>query len=457
MRSQRPAFLAISPGCLRRLRPCLAMLAAGVMHAEDWPQFRGPDRDAVWNEAGVLQKFPAGGLRIKWRAPVGCGLSSPVVAAGRVYLIDSDLQKPKARERIHCWNEKTGGVLWTHSYDVNYPDWGFDPASKAGPGSTPVVEAGRLFAIGATGHLRCLDAVKGTVIWERKLTADYGLEEFAGTTPSLLIEDGLLILVIGGKPDACVVALDKNTGREAWRALKDKWTYSSPIVISAGGQRQLMIWTPDAVTSLNPATGRTWWREELGVAGTLASVATPVHQGDLLLFSGLMFQLDAAKPAAAVLWPATKSGTKRILSQTSMPLILGGHVYSMKAPGRLVCLKARTGDQVWETDKVTVKSPGATMHLTPNGGSVLIFTDEGNLIRARLTPAGYEELGRVHVIEPTSPLSGRKFAWPPPAYAHQHLFVRNDQELICASLAEPPGAAQQNMTPSPGAIPQQPP
>ncbi|MDZ4401719.1 PQQ-binding-like beta-propeller repeat protein [Prosthecobacter sp.] len=414
----------------------IAIITTLMANADDWPQFRGMNRDAVWNETGIMQTFPPEGLAVRWRAAAGGGFSSPVVAQGRVYLADSALQKPKAQERVRCWDEKTGQILWTHLYDVSYPDNAFNPPQ--GPGSTPIVEAGKLFALGITGHLHCLDAVKGEVLWKRNLTADYGLAEFSGTTPSPLIEGDLIILVIGGKPSACVVALDKNTGNEVWRALDDKWTYSSPIVISAGGQRQLIVWTPDAVTSLNPVNGKTWWREELNTPGTLATVPTPVLKGDLLLFSGLMFQLDPAKPAASALWPESKNGTKRILSQTSIPLILGDHVFSGKMPGKLVCLEARTGNQVWETDKVTVKSSGSIIHLTPNGHSVLIFTDEGNLIRARLTPKGYEELSRVHVINPTCAFGGRKVVWPPPAYANQHIFARNEEELICASLAAKP-------------------
>ena len=408
------------------------------LRADDWPQFRGTNRDAVWHETGLMQTFPPEGLRVRWRVPVGYGLSSPIVAQGRVYLIDAELKKPKAQERVHCWDEKTGKSLWTHVYDVSYPDWAFDAKQMTGPNSTVIVQDSKLFAIGATGQLLCLDAIKGTVLWERKLTVDYGLEAFSGITPSLLIEDKLLILVIGGKPDACVVALDKSTGKEVWHALSDKWTYSSPIVIAAGGQRQLIVWTPDSATSLNPANGKTWWRQELTVAGILATVATPVLKDDLLLFSGMMMQLDPAKPAMKVLWPAKLTGTQRILSQSSIPIILGDHVFSAKIPGKLVCLESLTGKQVWETDKVTNKSMGSTIHLTPNGDSVLIFTDEGNLIRARLTSQGYDELSRVHVIDPIYTFAGRKVVWPPPAYANQHIFVRNEVELICASLAAKP-------------------
>ncbi len=426
------------PSSLIRLIPlctCAALVASSMARADDWPQFRGPNRDSVWNETGIMQTFPADGLKIRWRAPIGGGISSPVVAQGRVYVTDSLEEKPKAWERVHCFDEKTGTPLWTYSYEADYlHNWGFKSDTRTGPYSTPIVEAGKLYALGILGDVVCLDAVTGALAWKKKLTEEYELGDYY-TAPSLLVEGGLMILIIGGKPNACVVALDKNSGKEVWHALSDRWTYSSPIVITAGGQRQLIVWTLNAVTSLNPATGKTWWRQELGVAGTLSTVPMPVFKGDLLLLSGLMFQLDPAKPAAFVLWPERITGTKRILSQTSIPIMLGDHVFSGKMPGKLVCLEARTGNQVWETDKVTVKSSGATIHLTPNGDSVLIFTDEGNLIRARLTPQGYEELSRAHVIEPTTPFGGRKVVWPPPAYANRHIFVRNDEELVCASLA----------------------
>jgi outer membrane protein assembly factor BamB len=410
------------------------MLAVATPRADDWPQWRGPNRDGVWNETGIIETFPPTGLKIRWRAPVGGGLSSPVVAGGRVYVTDSEVQRPKAWERVQCFDETTGRTLWTHSDEVNYPEWGFDPKSKTGPGATPIVEAGHIFSVGATSQLVCLDALQGAVVWKRNLIKDYGLEEFENTTPSPLIDGDLLILVFGGKPDACVVAFDKHSGREVWRALEDRRTYSSPVVISAGGKRQLIIWTPAAVTSLDPATGRTWWRERLETQLDHV-VATPVFQENLLLVSGLMFQLNAHQPAATVLWPDTTAMSRRILSQTSLPLLRGGHVFSDKSFGHLVCLEAQTGKQVWQNDKLTAPKNGACIHLTPNGDSILIFTDQGNLIRARLSPRGYEELSRVHLIEPTYTFNGRTVVWPPPAYANRHIFARNDQELVCASLA----------------------
>jgi outer membrane protein assembly factor BamB len=410
---------------------------AGALCAEDWPQFRGPNRDAVWHETGIMQVFPSEGLPVRWRAPIGYGLSSPVVADGRVYLADAELQKPKARERTHCFDEKTGKILWTYTYDVTYPDWAFDPTQKPGPNSTPIVKDGKIYALGMMGDLFCLDAIKGTVVWQKNLMKEYGTKEFTGTTPSPLIEDNLLILAAGIQPDACVIAFDKVTGKEVWRALDDPWTYSSPIVITAGGQRQLIVWSPKAVTSLNPVTGKTWWREEVSTTNSYG-VAPAVSSGDRLLLSGLMFQLDATKPAARVLWPENPVPTKVVLSSTSIPIMQDGYVYTGKSSGQLACLDANTGKEIWSTDKVTGRGSGATIQLTPNGDSVLIFTDQGNLIRAKLSPDGYHELSRVHLLDPTYPFGGRKVVWPPPAYANGHIFVHNDEELICASLKANP-------------------
>ncbi|MBI5397439.1 MAG: PQQ-binding-like beta-propeller repeat protein [Verrucomicrobia bacterium] len=413
--------------------PLLMLLAA---RADDWPQWRGPDRDGVWNEAGILHTFPAGGLKIRWRVPVSGGFSSPVVAQGRVYLTDSELQQPKARERIHCFAETTGEKLWTHDYDGNYPEWAFEKKNRLGPVATPIVADCKAYAMGWMGRLHCLNALNGNVLWQKDLAKEYpGREIVCNASP--LLDGDRLIAFIGAKPAPGVIALDKNTGKEIWKALDAAITHSSPVIITAGGVRQLVVWTEAAVTSLDPATGRTWWSQRL-LASADYVVATPVFHQGLLLISGLMLKLDPGKPAMSVLWPQTRAVSRRVLSNTSTPLFRGDHLYSARSSGELVCIEARTGKQVWTTDKATGLTKGASIHLTPNGDSVLLFTDRGDLIRARLTPQGYKELSRVHLIEPTFLFGGHKAVWAPPAYANQHVFARNDKELVCASLAAEP-------------------
>jgi outer membrane protein assembly factor BamB len=385
-----------------------------------------------------MESFPPGGLKVAWRATVGRGWSSPVVAQGRAYVTDVELKPPTASERVLCFDQVNGQPLWSHQYAVNYPDWAFSP-DAGGPRATPIVRDGKLYTLGALGHLFCLDAASGFVVWEKSLAKEYGVKEFTGITASPLIDEQLLILFICGTPDACVVALDRNSGKEAWRALADSFTYSSPIVLTVGGRKQLIVWTQEAVTSLDPATGRTLWREQLRTPGDQA-VSTPFFSDDRLLIGGLMLKLDRDKPAASVLWPEARAASRRILSNTSTALVQGDYVFSAKTSGELVCLETGTGRQVWQNDTVTSLKNGSSIHLTPNGDSVLLFTDQGNLIRARLSAKGYQELGRVPLLKPTHPFNGRNVVWPPPAYANRHVFARNDNELLCASLAaKPPG------------------
>jgi outer membrane protein assembly factor BamB len=383
-----------------------------------------------------MESFPTNGLKISWRAAVGPGYSSPALAQGRVYITDLQAVRPTAKEHVFCFDELNGKLLWSHQYAVEVPDWAFSP-DAGGSRATPIVRDGKLFTLGVTGHFFCLDAARGTVLWEKSLAKDYQLEPFSGITASPLIEDERLILFICGKPAACVVAFHKDSGKELWRALDDSFSYSSPIVFTAGGKRQLIVWTQQAVTSLDPKTGQTWWRERLQTPGDMA-VSTPVFSNDRLLIGGLLFKLDADKPAASVLWPETRAPTKRVLSNTSTPLLQGDYVFSAKISGELVCLDARTGKEIWQTNTVTSLKNGSSIHLTPNGNSVLLFTDQGNLIRARLSPAGYQELSRAHLIEGTYPFGGRNVVWPPPAYANRHVFARNDKELVCASLEAKP-------------------
>jgi outer membrane protein assembly factor BamB len=411
----------------------LSLLLCVAARGEDWPQWRGPNRDGVWHEAGIKQSFPTNELKIAWRVPVGRGWSSPIVAQGRVYVTDVQVAHSNATERVLCFDETNGKIIWTHQYEAGYPVWALDP-NGGGPRATPMVRDGKLFTLGAMGHLYCLDAAKGKVVWKKNLTNEYEVKEFTGITGSPLIEDNLLILNICGKPAACVVAFNKDSGKEVWRTLDDAFTYSSPIVIAAGEQRQLIVWTQEAVTSLNPKTGQTWWRELSRTPGDMA-VSTPVYSKPWLLIGGLMFKLDADKPSASVLWPESRAPSQRVLSNTSTPFLDGDYAYSAKISGELVCLEASTGKQVWQTNTVTSLKNGSSIHITQNGDSFLLFTDQGNLIRARLSSKGYRELSRAHLINGTYPYNGRNVVWSAPAYANGHVFARNDKEIICASLA----------------------
>jgi len=410
---------------------------AAVLRAEDWPQWRGPNRDAIWSETGIIESFPTAGLKILWRVPVGIGFSSPCVVQGRVYVTDSQVTRTNARENVHCLDAATGKAIWTHTYDVEYPEWGANPDHPFGPHATPVVADGKIYTLGRMSDLFCLDAVTGRVLWRNDLPKHYRTkEDLRGFSCSPIIEGKLVIIAIAKSAQASMVAFDKDSGHQVWESLDEIPSNSSPIVIVSAGRRQLIVWAYKSVAALDPATGHILWRQNIPEGGNYA-VPTPAWKDDLLLLSGLMLKLTPDKPGASVLWPDEMRPLRIYLSETSTPLIQDGLVFAPASKGKLLCLDATTGKQHWQADQLTEPKGGASIHMTAAPGirSVFLFTDRGDLILSRLTAARYEEISRFHLIDPTSDYGAGKMAWVAPAYAERCVFARSDKELVCASLA----------------------
>ena len=221
-----------------------------------------------------------------------------------------------------------------------------------------------------------------------------------------------------------------------WESLNEIPSNSSPIVIACAGRRQIIVWAYRSVAALDPATGEVLWRVPVN-SGPSYSVATPIWSGDRLLIGGLMLKLTADKPGATVLWPEEVRPSRINLSETSTPLFQDDLVFSPDTQGRLLCMDARTGQQLWQTDGLTEVKGGASIHMTaaPGTDRVFLFTDRGDLLLARFTRSGYEEISRAHLLEPTNDFGGRKMAWSPPSYAQRCVFARSDKELVCAALA----------------------
>ena len=193
------------------------MVFAQSARADDWPQWRGPKRDGVWRETGIISKFEGRRLKPAWSVPILGGYSGPTVADGRVFVTDRTT-KPSQTERVLCFDEKTGKSLWTHQYDCVYSNVGYD----TGPRASVSIDNGRAYSLGSMGHLFCLDAKSGAVLFKHDLNTEYGIRmPVWGIAASPLIEDDLLIVQIGGERNACVVAFDKKDGSERWRALGD--------------------------------------------------------------------------------------------------------------------------------------------------------------------------------------------------------------------------------------------
>src|SRR5262245_16524885 len=189
--------------------------------AEDWPEVAGKGRLGVWNETGIVDKFPAEGLKVLWRTPIKAGYAGPAVADGRVFVLDwNETQKPRGTERALAIDEKTGKILWAQEWPADYRGISW----PVGPRATPTVDGGRVYVLGAGGTPFCLDVKTGAIRWKKDYAADYGADHLKwafdwGFASSPLVDGERLICLVGGKGDAKVVAFDKMTGKEIWRAL----------------------------------------------------------------------------------------------------------------------------------------------------------------------------------------------------------------------------------------------
>lgn len=411
--------------------------------ADDWPQWRGPGRDGVWRETGLVQKFLKSQLDVLWRVKISSGYSGPSVADDRVYVTDR-ITEPAEQERVLCFDAKTGKNLWSHSYDCSYPGVQY----PAGPRATVTVDHDRAYALGTMGHLYCFDAKTGTVRWSKDLKALYQIRmPLWGIAAAPLVEGDSLILHIGGSPDACLVALDKVTGKEKWKALDDRPSYAAPITIDQAGRRVVVCWTGDRVVGVDPQSGWLLWESAFKSGETVIAIATPVFHNSYLFVSSFFEGSHMVKvnpDELGVESPWTRHGLNEIRTDSlhsliSTPRIDGNHIYGVDGYGQLRCLDVATGDRVWENLDAVPRARWATIHMVKNADKTWMFNERGELIIASLSPQGYREISRARLIEPTLDQLGQRggVCWAHPAYANKHIFVRNDIELLCASLALP--------------------
>ena len=439
-----------------RLTAALAGIAilvgsAGIAAAEDWPEFRGAGRRGVWLESGILDTFPAEGLKARWRTPVKRGYAGPAVAGGRVFVTDYEpTDGMRGTERALALDEATGEVLWVQEWDADYAgiQW------EIGPGATPTVDGDRVYVLGRDGVLSAFKTDSGELLWRKSFSEDYGVDRMRwgfdwGFASAPLVDDERLICFVGGPPDARVVALDKMTGEEIWRSLPAEADLgvAQPIIIEAGGARQLIVWDPEEVASLDPVTGDVYWRQPYVVGGAM-TVAVPVQVGSQLFFSTfydgpMMLTLNQDRPDATIAWKGSSNSeirTEGLHAVLATPIIDGGYIYGICSYGQLRCLDARTGERIWETQEATVeRRRWVSGFMVKNGNRIFMNNDRGELIIARLHPTGYEEVSRTTLIAPTSPPGNRRelrnVSWVHPAYANRHIYMRNDEEIVAFSLA----------------------
>jgi len=355
--------------------------------------------------------------------------------------------KDQSVERVLCLDWRTGAKLWEVSYTCAYGGFAYE----AGPRASVTIHDGRAYALGAAGHLHCLDAVSGKILWQRDLRTEYRIRmPNWGIAAHPIIEGELMIAQVGGAGEACVVAFDRTTGEERWKAFPDEASYSPPIAIEQAGRRLIVMALGFRLVAFDPADGTLRWSHTQPKSSWPISIPAPVVQGDLMFFcnahaGSYLFRLARDRPAIDIVWErARRPKTDDTLSPVIPdPLVMNGLVIGVQPDGELRCLDLMTGKRHWETLEPMPKAWHATLHLVRAGESgdrAWIFTEQGNLILARLNAGGYQELARARLLEPTLEQGprGRAVSWAHPAFAYRHIFARSDRELVCADLAASP-------------------
>jgi len=387
----------------------MVVLAASALFAADWPQWRGPARDGVSSEQ-VSAAWPAEGPKLLWRAAVGTGFSSISVSEGRAYTLGNT----NHQDTVWCFEASSGKTLWQHTYASQLGPQYYE----GGPGSTPTVHGGRVFTISKWGDVFCLDAAKGTVIWQRDLRQEGIKPNRWGFAGSPLIWGDKVILNAG----SAGIALARDTGRVLWASGTNAAGYASPTRFASGGRECVLMFAAKHLVALDPQNGRELWRQFWETDWDTNNADPLVHGGRIFLssFSRGCGLFSVRQDAPEVVYT-----NKAMHIHLSPGVVIGDYLYAFNGEAKrdtdLRCLHLPTGELKW------ARSDPAFGSLIRAGNTLLILSDKGELLLAEASPADFKPLARAKV------LSG--LCWTPPALANGRLYVRNARgELRCLEL-----------------------
>jgi outer membrane protein assembly factor BamB len=391
------------------------LLAAGALAAQDWPQWRGPNRDGVASQPQV-KEWPRA-LRPGWKTIVGEGYSSPVVSHGAVYVFTREGDN----EAIARLDWKTGKVAWRKTYAAPFQKNQYAVAHGKGPHSTPAVSGGRLYTLGISGILSAWDAANGTLAWRKDYSSrvDTG-KLFTGTAMSPLVDAGKVIVHIGDDGGGELLALDAATGSRLWSWKGDGPAYASPVPAGFGGVRQVVAQTDRSVIGVSAADGKLLWRLPWKDEWN-ENIITPVVYGKLLVLSGVRKPTQAIEVShSAGKWTTRQHWQNNDISfYMSTPVLDGDYLYGLgtKRKGQFVCLDARTGKTLW----ATTGREAANASVLNAGANLLYLTDDGTLVVARKNPKAFEMVSRYTVAESAT--------WPQPVVAGREILVKDINSL----------------------------
>lgn len=418
---------------------------------QDWPQFNGLNRDGKLDASYQLSELPAGGLKKVWSTPISGGYSGIAVAKGVVVVTDFLIEtgtvtnNAGARdelsgfERAWCLDAKSGEVIWKHQDERKVAI-----SFGIGPRATPTIDGDTVYTLGIEGDLLALNLKSGEPIWNVALKERYHTESPIWGYASSPLVDGDRLYTLAGGEGSVVVALDKKTGKEIWRAVSAAAIgYCPPTIIGAGNERQLLIWDAEKLNGLDPVSGEVLWSEPLKPNYEM-SISPPLRHNDHLYVSGIgevaaMYKIKADRAGLEKLWSKNNPKSAVYLSNAAGvfkdDMVAGADCGS----GNFIGIDPKNGNRYWETMKPTSNTERRASHGTAfvfpvNNGLYYLFSETGDFIIAKITPEGYEEIGRQHLLDATNTWQGRNVLWSYPAFANGNIFVRNDHEIACFDL-----------------------
>ena len=381
------------------------------------PEFRGPGRNGIYAGGGMLTDWPSGKLPLLWKRPVGGGYASVVVADGLIFTIEQRRQK----EVVAAYAIDSGREQWIHGWDAEFRE----TMGGDGPRATPTWHEGRLYALGATGEFRCLDARSGSRIWSRNILTDNQAENIPwGMAASPLIVDDKVIVLAGGPHGKSVVAYNRLTGDPIWKALDDRQAYTSPQLITLAGRRQILVVSANRAMGLTVENGSLLW-EYPWVTHEGINVAQPIALTDDCFFISAGYDHGAALVevfrrddgyGARTVWQ-----NNRMKNKFGSSVLYEGYIYGLDE-AILACLDPASGELKWKGGRYGYGQ------LLLVSGHLIISSENGVVALVKASPERYQEIARFPAVEGKT--------WNVPAIADGRLIVRNSTEMACFRIAK---------------------
>ena len=381
----------------------------------DWTGFRGPRRDGHYRGAPILTNWPPQGLKPLWRQPVGGGYGSFALVGGRAFTIEQRRQQ----EVVASYDLRTGREIWTHSWSAEFRE----SLGGDGPRTTPTWDNGRIYALGATGELRCLDADQGALIWSRNILRDnQGNNLTWGMSASPLIVEDKVVVLPGGLQGKSVVAYEKQTGEPIWKVLGDKQAYTSPMLVSLTGKPQLLIVSAKRMMGLSVEKGTLLWDYPWVTDYDVNSAQPIILEGNRIFISSgyghgaAVVELNPKRNGYKV---QTSWKNRRMKNKFTSSVVKDGYIYGLDE-AILACIHARSGELKWKGGRY-----GHGQVLLASG-HLIVLSESGELALVKGTPERYQEIARFSAI--------RGKTWNHPAISRGLLVVRNTREMACFDL-----------------------